>query len=145
MKTDTLSVALDIRPMNIDMSYEEYITEPVSAGKANPFYGLKHTKSSREQMSIAAKSRPCNRKGAKLSAKTRKKVSENNAASKAFSTHLGVFKSKAEAIEKTNISGNMLRTILNCDLDKPIKRVGKVFNKKEYIGKTPRQLGWKYV
>lgn len=144
MKTDTISAALDMRPMYINLSCEEYITESVNAGEANAFYGLKHTKSSRKQMSIAAKSRPCNRKGVKLSAETRKKISENNTASRAFSTHVGIFKSKEEASKVLNVHWETLRNTLHNKLDIPISRCGRLWNK-EHVGKTPRQLGWGYV
>lgn len=86
------------------------------------------------------------RKGKFHSENTKKKISKNSGQSKKIHTPFGTFDSKVIAAKHLGVSENTLRITFNKNLDKPIDSRGthSLFGK-ENIGKTPRQLGYRYA
>lgn len=113
-------------------------------GQLNAFFGLKHSKESKQKMSSAAKNRPCNRKGAKLEESTKSLISKNSAIKKRIKTPFGDFESKNEAAKALNTTSEAIRAIINERIDVPVNRKSKFFSSSQ-VGKTPRELGWGYV
>jgi len=142
---ENLSQLFGINPIE-GFVLDEIDCEPLESlcGENNSFYGCKHTEESKQLMSEAAKARPSNRKGVRLSEEAKALISLNSAHAKKIQTPYGLFESKVEAAEVLNTTTETLRTILNEKLDKKVTRASIVF-RKEDVGKTPRELGWCYV
>ena len=117
-------------------------------GESNSFYGKKHTKESREKISLARKGIPSNRKDFSFSEEAKILIGLNNPNRKPVRTPFGDFESASQFANKTNLCTDRGLVAILKSNTVPITRYRALVNplfKEEDIGKTPQELGYCYI